>query len=271
MRKFDRKCSGAGATELRKHYRAQIAFVMAAGVSAAGCVGTADSLNSVSAEPIAIDSKAYQDVSTLPGSSVNKKREFLGTVVQDSEQKCNAFLGRLVFGETSLNLSTDIAATLFSALATAVTPPGTKSALSAAATIASGSKTAIDADLFNKAAIADFAAAIQRTYSADIRAYTDKLSTLPDTTESPLIVSNEIAKIQSYHAECGLAPAESAIQAKLSLPPAPETSKAPGGSKQGNKNGGRNNARLALPLTSTPTEQNRPSSTRAAIVGRGSW
>ena len=146
----------------------------------------------------------------------------------------------------------------------------------AAATIASGSRTAIDADIFNKAAIADFAAAIQRTCTTDILNYTDKLPILTDSTQSPLIVSNEIAKIQSYHAECGLAPAESAIQAKLGTPPTPQTPPPPAGGEEGNqvirldtgaslcRQPPTGPLRAFNHLRATPT-------TRAAIVGRGSW
>jgi len=173
--------------------------------------GKADS--SVSAEDIDLVKDNLLPIPT--DGKLREKQEYLGRVVSDSEHKCGLFLNGLVLGENTTNTTLDLATTAFSALSTAFTPPGTKTALSAAASIASGSKTAIDTDIYAKAAIADFSTAIQKTYSAGIRDYTDKLPTLPDTDSAPLIVSNEVAKIQAIHALCGLAPAESSLQAKL--------------------------------------------------------
>jgi hypothetical protein len=149
----------------------------------------------------------------LAGSA--DKLEYLGRMVMDSETKCSAFVNGLVLNETSANTGLDILGTVASALSTAFVPPGTKTALSAAATIATGSKTAIDTDIYDKAAISDFSTAIQKTYSAGIKTYTDALPTLADTAASPLVVSNEVAKIQAIHALCALAPAEASIQSQL--------------------------------------------------------
>jgi hypothetical protein len=169
--------------------------------------------NSVSAEDIDL---VKDNLLPMPTEGKpREKQEYLGRVVSDSEHKCSKFLNGLVLGENTTNTTLDIASTAFSALSTAFTPPGTKTALSAAASIAIGSKTAIDTDIYAKAAIADFSTAIQKTYSTKIQDYTTNLPTLTDTTSAPLIVSNEVAKIQAIHALCGLAPAESSLQAKL--------------------------------------------------------
>jgi hypothetical protein len=169
----------------------------------------------VSAEPLVITTP--QPAAT---ASIDEKREFLGKVLMQSEMQCGEFVDRLVLGENATNTALDVAGTAFSALSTAFAPPGTKSALSAAATIATGSKTAIDADIYAKAAIADFATAIQKTYYSDMKTYIDALPSLAP----PVVISAEIAKIQSYHAECALAPAESAIQTQLGT----TTAKTPG-------------------------------------------
>ena len=177
-----------------------------------------------------------------------EKLEYLGSVVTQSEQNCSNFLGALTGDQAGANTFLDIAATTASALSTAITVQATKSALSAASSIASGSKTAIDTDVFAKAAASDFATAIQGTYGKDIQAYTDSLPKLSD----PLIVSNELAKIQSYHAECSLAAAESAIankigQEKPSEQPPPPPPPPPG------------------------VDHFVPSPTRAAVSGRANW
>jgi hypothetical protein len=157
--------------------------------------------------------------SATPAPSVDSvppaKVEYLGAIVRQSETNCLKFVSGLVLGENTINTTGDVSATLFSVLSTAVTPPGTKNVFSAASSIASGSKAAIDADIYDNAAIADFATAILGTYYTHIKDYSDKLSGLTDDQRNALIVNLEMGRILSIHAECGLAPAESSIRAKL--------------------------------------------------------
>jgi hypothetical protein len=68
--------------------------------------------------------------------------------ITDSYQKCEAYKRRLLYGNRVSNLGFDILTTIFSALGTAFTPVETVHALTAAATISSGTKTAIDADIY---------------------------------------------------------------------------------------------------------------------------
>jgi hypothetical protein len=253
-----------------------------------------DHLPVVNAAPAATQPANGNDNATGTGAqstgnatkASNPNLEYLGRVVLDSERKCNAFLGALTFEQNSVNTFTDITATIASAVSTAVTPPGTKSALSAVSSIASGSKTAIDTDVFDKAATSDFAAAIQRTYTADMKTYTTGLPQLTD----PIIVSNEVAKIQSIHNECSLAQAESAIQAKLGAPPTEQngtnttnenangvgtgasgkTAGASGGSKKKKKAVDFSLNNLSLPTESTTTKK-EAQPTHAVVSGRGDW
>jgi hypothetical protein len=208
----------AGAL-LRMPARILLAPLLAACTCLTGCGTILDAITDQKADgsvsAVGIDSVKDNLPPPALTASRQEKLEYLGNVVTDSEQKCQTFLNGLVLGENTVNTSADIAATVFSALSTAFVPPGTKTALSAAATIASGSKTAIDADIYDKAAISDFSTAIQKTYSVKIQEYTTGLPNLTDTTTAPLILSNEVAKIKAIHALCGLAPAESSLQAKL--------------------------------------------------------
>jgi uncharacterized protein YceK len=185
--------------------------------------------DSVGAKALTID-QIKLEAATSPSAKLKDKLEFLGGVAAQSERNCDGFLKQLVLGENAINTTGDVLGTVASALATAVTPPGTKTALSAAATIATGSKTAIDTDIYDKAAISDFSTAIQNTYYTAYRSYTDALPKLTDTDAAPLIVNNEIAKIESMNAECALAPAESAIQAKLGTS-ATQPQNSPGGAQ----------------------------------------
>ncbi len=166
------------------------------------------------------------------GDLKRAKLEYLAAVVFQSEKKCNEFMNRIVIGQNTVDTTGDILATTFSALSTAFAPAATKTALSAAASIASGTKANVDADIYAKAAISDFATAIsRRRYYANIQTYTTNLPKLTDADDAPLVVTNEISKIESYHATCALAPAESTIKASLAkaaaTPAPPPTPPAP--------------------------------------------
>ena len=141
----------------------------------------------------------------------------IGKIIQDSRGKCDQFLQRLYVAETNSNAGLDLTNTIFSALATAFSPPGTKTALSAAATITGGWKSALDSDVYAKAAIANYFQAIQTTYNAHMKTYTDQVDSTDDVAK--LIPAIEYTKIQSIHAECSLAAAQSAISATLQTSP----------------------------------------------------
>jgi hypothetical protein len=135
-------------------------------------------------------------------------------LIDDSQKKCSDFLNRLVLAETGTDTSLDIFTTVFAALATAFTPLATVHGLTAAAAISSGSKTAIDSDIYAKASIAHFAQAIQSTYYQDMGnevLYIGALANDP-TLINPAI---ELNRIRPIHKECALASAEAAISASL--------------------------------------------------------
>jgi hypothetical protein len=161
-------------------------------------------------------------------------KDQIGTLVNQSEQKCARFLNGLVLFETSTNTSLDITTTILSALGTAFTPINTVHALTAASSISSGTKTALDADIYAKASIANFSQAIQSTYYSDMGKYVDSLSTADPNT---LIWPIQVYKIETIHRECALAPAEASITAALQPTAAQPTTK------------------LAISYTVTPTDK----------------
>jgi hypothetical protein len=160
--------------------------IVLASVMLSGCGTILQTLSShsestVSADPLDL---SQQNVGAEPADSANirDKQVYLGRVLFDSEKKCDAFRDRLVLGENTISTTGDILSTTFSALATIFTPVGTSHALSGAATIVTGSKTAIDADIYAKAAISDFATAIDQTYYKQVQDYTTKL---PSNSQTP--------------------------------------------------------------------------------------
>jgi hypothetical protein len=157
---------------------------------------------------------------TLVGRDALKKENsqpdkafYVGLIVQDSATKCGAFVKQLVAAETGTDTALDLLSTTFSALGTAFTPIATIHALNAAGTIASGSKTAIDSDIYAKASVANFIQAIQSTYYKDLQSYWKNFEAAPDNP--PVNLPGEVMKIMDVHAECSLASAQAAISATL--------------------------------------------------------
>jgi len=177
----------------------------------------------VTAKPI--DQSVIKRAEDATPSTVKNE---IGKVLVNSETNCDEFTKKLSIANVGSNTTLDIATTVFSAAATAVTSPlSAVHGLTAASTIASGSKTAIDSDVFAKATIANMAQAIKATYYKDIANYESELGTeQPDS----IVPSVEVAKILSIHEECALDSAEASISSTLggALPvasPAPVTGK----------------------------------------------
>lgn len=224
--------------------------------SLTGCGSMGQFQQTVSAAPIDLASAGPVPP---PDATTMAKLNYLGNVLGNSAMKCSDFVSQLTFDETSTNTTLDILGTVSSALSTAFVPPGTKTALSAAATIATGSKTAIDTDIFDKAAISDFSKAVQHSYSAAVQDYMSKLPAPSNQSDSTLAVSLEVAKIQGIHALCGLAPAEATIDAQLS-----STTQ---GSSQTGSNAGSPTAGFALRLGKPKNVEGQPSPTQPPIWG----
>ncbi len=134
-------------------------------------------------------------------------------IVQESEYKCGQFVDELTKGEGTSNTVLDILGGGFAALGTAFTPLSTVHALSAASAISSGAKGAINGDLLAKAAISDFADAIQKTYYVRMDQFVRDVAA---TDPAKLSYGASVARIRIIHRYCSLASAEATISATLS-------------------------------------------------------
>jgi hypothetical protein len=148
----------------------------------------------------------------LSAKTPDDRLSAIGSVVDDSVSKCITFMNGLVLIENTTNTGFDMATTLFSALATAFTPLSTVHGLTAAATVSSGWKTAIDSDIYAKATVANYSQAIQASYFKQL---SDYVSTLEKTPRDQVVAGLELTKIRSIHVECSLAAAQSAIAATI--------------------------------------------------------
>jgi hypothetical protein len=186
----------------------------------------------VAAEPIDMDLLSTDSLKKADAESEKgAKVAYVARIIADSEKKCNQFVNSLVLSELGYDTTFDIMTTVFSALGTAFTPLSTVHALTASSAIASGSKTAIDSDVYAKATISNFIQALQGTYYNDIGIYISKHLETPDPNLMP---SLEVARIIPIHAECALAPAENAITNTLRGTPSAygnSDGKSPGGSQ----------------------------------------
>jgi hypothetical protein len=143
------------------------------------------------------------------------EKEYLGRVVRESEYYCGQFLNGLSLDANSSNVSLDVLTTIMTALGTAFTPLSTVHAFTAAGSITSGTKTAIDSDIYARMTIANYAQAIESTYYTRINAYINKLAI---ANPGNLVESLEISKIMEIHKNCSLQAAQSTINSALKPP-----------------------------------------------------
>ncbi|MGF6238579.1 hypothetical protein P3T42_000304 [Paraburkholderia sp. GAS38] len=196
------------------------------GISVVACVllsgcGTllsglnAASSNLVSAEPLKIDQTALQtaEVCTDTGASTCRKN-FIRGVVLDSMMKCQKFANQLVLTENTVNTSGDIATTILTALGTVFTPITTIHAMTAGATVVSGSKSAINANIYAKASISSMQSALDKVYTQPMLAYITALKNAG--SDSAIDVGSEVLNVQMLHGNCALAEAEIFINGTVS-------------------------------------------------------
>jgi hypothetical protein len=192
------------------------ATAVAAALALAGCGQPQNALTGGTGYGIAAEDLDKTLVSRDALTAENGKDDkafYVGLIVQDSATKCGTFVKKLVAAETGTDTALDLLATTFSALGTAFTPIATIHALNAAGTIASGSKAAIDSDIYAKASVANFIQAIQSTYYKDLQSYWNNFEAAPNNP--PVNLPGEVMKIMDVHAECSLASAQAAISATL--------------------------------------------------------
>ena len=180
-------------------------------VSAEALLITPAMLQGVEPAPAGATAAALQ-TALAPGADNSSKKQFLGMVIFDSEQKCATFLNRLTVAQNGLNATGDVLTTVLSGIATAVSPVGVSHAFSAASTIIGGSKAAIAQDVWAKAGIQDYQKALAGSYYSSIKAYTDRL----EEKTTPILVPIEVTRIQSIHTLCTLSAARNVIDTTLS-------------------------------------------------------
>jgi hypothetical protein len=203
-------------------FAGRIAMVLVLAFGLNGCSLWVRTLNGnaqllVSAQPLAVSDPKSKDNQVLreeiEGKDDKAKLAFLGRVVLDSETKCQSFINGLVIAENTVNTTGDITSTVLTGLASVFKPLTTVHGLTAASTVVTGSKASINANIYAKASIVNFQAALTQTYAQAIKDYTDEL---PHLTQ--VIVSNEVSKIQAIHGTCTLAATETTILSKISSP-----------------------------------------------------
>jgi hypothetical protein len=175
-----------------------------------GCSSMGERSLTITAQPLSITSEQILGVQA-------SKKTFIGAATYESATKCAAFLNHLTGAQASLNANADIASTVLTAIATATTPIRAVHALTAASTIVTGSREAINANLYSKASFATFQVALQQTY---YRSLNDYLNDIASVAEQDIDVGTEITKVQTIHATCALAAAEASILATIQPPPA---------------------------------------------------
>jgi hypothetical protein len=164
---------------------------------------SAEPIQTVFIEPIRDPNTNIITQATLTPSTASPgyEKEYLGFVLIDSGQKCQAFTDRLSTAQRGVDTGFDILSGILSGLATAFTPLSTVHALTAAATISTGTKSAIAADVYAKATASLILQQINSTYYTDIGSYRESLIKRDGRSIVPAL---EISHIQAIHQECSL-------------------------------------------------------------------
>ncbi|WP_120344530.1 hypothetical protein [Paraburkholderia fungorum] len=130
------------------------------------------------------------------------RKNYVGAVLADSANKCDVFVGSLSAGQRINDLTFDFLTTTLNAVATVFTPVTTIHALTAGATVSTGSKLAINQDVYQKETAQLLVQAIDATYYKDYADYAKQLEGAKDPTQiSPPL---EVANIETFHRECSL-------------------------------------------------------------------
>ena len=167
----------------------------------------------VSAAPTMSATTTPPVVPVPPASPAFPNKTYIGLLLNESENNCGKFVNGLVLISNSTNTTLDGLTTVFTALGTAFTPIGVVHGLTAAGSISSGWKTAIDTDVYAKQTIANYALAIQTGYYTDLQGYITDLGKVTD--DSSIILPIEVAKIRTIHRECSLATAQASLSSTI--------------------------------------------------------
>ena len=186
--------------------------ILAGPLLLAGCISAATAISDthrlIAANPIQTEFPVTMNVNGVPtpvmltpAAPEGYQKEYLGLVLIDSGTKCQQFTDRLSTAQRGVDTSFDILSGILSALATAFTPLNTVHALTAGATISTGTKSAIAADVYAKATAPLIVQQINNTYYANIDAYRKELLKADPKSIVPAL---EVSRIQAIHRECSL-------------------------------------------------------------------
>jgi hypothetical protein len=194
--------------------RCKIAILVLSGALCSGCSQLASLTDNATkgitgAEPL-----------ISPAQGVSQKQVLLAAI-SDSYTKCEAYKRRLLLGSRSTNLTFDILTTIFGALGTAFTPVSTVHIFTAATTISSGSKTAIDADIYQNATAPLMVQAIASTYDGPMDTLHDNIAKASDSASE-----YDFGNVVRIHDKCSLTEALVQVQTL-------ENAKAPSSTSKG--------------------------------------
>ncbi|TKC87889.1 hypothetical protein FAZ69_16610 [Trinickia terrae] len=181
----------------------------------------ASSSDLVSAGQLNIDQNKLADAEKcVSPAGVTCRKNFVASVALQSIMQCQKFANQLVITENTVNTAGDITSTIFTALGTVFTPLTTVHAMTAGATIVSGSKSAVNANIYAKASISSLQAALDKVYTQPMLNYLTYLKNVTD--DSKIDVGTEVVNVQMLHGNCALAEAEIFVNGTVnSAPPQP--------------------------------------------------
>ena len=135
-----------------------------------------------------------------------------------SMSKCKELLDRQGIVSRGIDADLDLVTTVLTALATAFTPVQTIHALTAAALITSGWKTALDSDLYAKKTADIIATQIDASYFGAMVTYVNDFATRASLKNAAIYPQLEFLKIALIHRQCSIDLALGALAQKAKTP-----------------------------------------------------
>jgi hypothetical protein len=147
-------------------------------------------------KPVTLDSVIQRDNS-------KEMSTWLGMAATDSLLKCNQFLARVAYQKNSWETVLDIAALATGGTAAIATISAkTASALAAASTFATGTRTTIDSDIYGQVGITLITSEIRQDYYLKMQSYINNLQLDDNMNETDFI--NKYALLLQNHSLCTL-------------------------------------------------------------------
>ena len=185
-----------------------------AGCDAYHAVADKEAMRFAGAEALDDSYRAAANVAAQTAVEVGSSdaKSWIGAAASDSLRKCQAFIGRVTVGRIVPDLTLDVAALGLAGAATISEPIRVAKTLAALAGISTGTRAAIDTDVFAQNTAPVIVQKIQQTYYGQMKDFLEQIR-----QAGTVNVSVEYGNLLYIHSQCSLPLAVAAIGNNLTV------------------------------------------------------